>query len=181
MSNKPKIKAGRDHKSMPVQPPVNQRLWHYTHYHNFLKIVESKEIRTTSIGIHSKELPAAWFSSNPFFEQSARKASKDRKTGVIRRNLGPDEMLAAGHPAVRIEINPSKVKVYPWRLYKEVSGLPNEYAVNMEKAGMEMGANHSEWYASFQPVSLPNCFLPIEIWNGRGWVDIEKVNIETKK
>ncbi len=176
MSNKFKLK--KDRQFLPKPPLVTKRLWHYTAYQHLQKIIASGKIRVSSIRIDKRERPAAWFSSNPDFEQTAKKGVENSETGIVRHALGRDELLKAGFPPVRIEIDPSRVQVYDWEQYKKVSGISKKAAVDLEEAGINMGAAPSEWYASFQSVPLESCLLPIEIWNGQQWVNIREVNIE---
>ncbi len=173
MSNKFRVQKNRRIPQSPA--PVAKRLWHYTATQHLAKIIESREIKVAPIGTDPKELPAVWFSSNSDFEQSARKVVRDKDSGAVRLEATRDEMFKAGFPPVRIEINPSKVRAYDWETYKKISGLPDEAALRLERAGIEKGADPSEWYGSFQPVPLAGgCLFPIEIWNGRQWIDIER-------
>lgn len=173
MSNKFRVQKNR--RILPSPAPVVKRLWHYTAPQHLAKIIESREIKVAPIGTDPKELAAVWFSSNSDFEQTARKAIRDKESGAVQLEATRDEMFKAGFPPVRIEINSSKVRAYDWETYKKISGLSEEAALRLEQAGMEKGADPSEWYASFQPVALAGgCLFPIEIWNGRQWIDIER-------
>ncbi len=172
MSNKLKVK-----KDQPVVPPaerVAKRLWHYTTTKRLANIIETRKIKGTSIGTDEKELPAVWLSSNPDFEQAARNEIRDRDSVPAVPEATREELFKAGHPPVRIEINRTRVRACDWESYKKTSGISEETAAGLEQAGIETGAAPSEWYASFQPIPLAGgCLFPIEIWNGRQWVDIE--------
>ncbi len=176
MSNKFKAK-----KNTPAAP-VGKRLWHYTATRRLAKIIESRKIMATSMGIEPMEHPVVWFSSNPDFEQSARNEIRDKDNGSARPEATREEMFRAGFPPVRIEINTSKVRVLDWEGYKKMSGISEEAALGLEKAGVEKGAEPSEWYVSFESVPLAGgCRFPIEIWNGRQWIDIERARPGTHR
>jgi hypothetical protein len=148
------------------------RIWHYTIYDVLEAIFKSGEIKTTNIGVEAKEKPAAWFSINSDFEQTAKKAIQDPQTGKIKRNQGRDELFKAGFQCVRIEVN-QNLPFLTWKKYKNKSGISKQMAKAMEQVGIEQGANPDEWLALFKPVSLDDC-LNIEIWDGKEWVILAK-------
>jgi hypothetical protein len=150
----------------------NKRIWHYTVYQNWEGILESGFIKTSDTLIESGEKPAVWFSTNPNFEQTARKIIQDTETGEIKLNQGRDELFEAGFQCVRIEVVPT-LPFINWKKYKKISGISKGVAKAMEKVGIEQGANPAEWLALFEPVSLDYC-KNIEIWDGKQWVILMK-------
>jgi len=152
------------------------RYWHYTFFNNFQKIIESKEIRQSTILTSDKEKPAVWLSSNPEWEETVRKALKkpDEDNGRMTEPLSRDELFKRGFPAVRIEIDPRLVILHSWEEFKKVGGLSKKMANGLEKVGKSWGANPDEWWASFDVIPVTSCLLPIEIWSGKEWVDIEE-------
>ena len=173
MSNK--LKAKKSLRVPPPPAPVDKRLWHYTVTRRLAKIIETGKITVASPGIDPKELPGVWFSSNPDFEQTAKKEIRDKSSGAVQHKATREEMFRAGFPPVRIEIITDKVRAYDWQTYKKISGISEEAATRWEEAGIKEGADPSEWYVSLQPVALVGgCRFPIEIWNGQQWIDIER-------
>jgi hypothetical protein len=169
-----KLKVQKNKRILPSPAPVDKRLWHYTAIHYLPKIIENREIKVEPLG-GDRKLSAVWLSSNPDFEQTARKEIRDKSSGAVRLNATRDEMFKAGFPPVRIEINPSGVRVYDWKTCRKISGISEETAIALEQSGVENGADPSEWYVSLQPIPLAGGFrFPIEIWNGRQWIDIER-------
>ena len=178
MSNK--LKAKKNQRIPPPLAPVDKRLWYYTATRDLAKIIETGKIKVASMGMDPKEPPAVWFSSNSDFEQTAKREIRDKNSGAVQHRATRDEMFKAGFPPVRIEINTTKVRACDWETYKKISGISEEAALRLEEAGIEEGSSPSEWYASFQPVPLVGgCRFPIEIWNGRQWIDIEKARPES--
>ena len=181
MSNK--FKAKKNRPDLPPPAPVKKRLWHYTETRELAKIIESGAITVTPMGGNPdrKEFPAVWLSANADFEQAARKPIRDRETGAVCLYATREQMFQAGFPPVRIEIITAEVRAYDWNTYKKISGMSEDAAAGLEKAGIEKGADPLEWYASMQPIPLiGGCKFPIEIWNGRQWVDIERARPESR-
>lgn len=95
------------------------RYWHYTTFQAFKKILNDKEIRPANKGVYGSELPAVWFSTNPEWEETARKAIRDKQKGNQTHALSRDELFNAGVPPVRIEVNPSQTLLQNWKYHKK--------------------------------------------------------------
>jgi len=151
------------------------RYWHYTTFPALKKILKDEEIKPALKGIEGGEFPAVWFSTNPIWEETARKAVRDKETGEQTEALSRDKLFRAGFPPVRIEVDPQKVLLRSWKNHRKNSGISKIMAKGLEKTARAMGAEPKEWWVTYEPVSLFCCLLPIEVWNGIEWIDIEAV------
>jgi len=148
------------------------RFWHYTVYPSFLKILEDGQINY-AMRI-ANERPAVWLSTNPDWEETVRKAIGNRSTGEESEPLSRDELFAEDFIPVRLEIDPDSVKLFSWRNFKKNSGASRATIKALEKSAKQWGANPKEWYVCYEPILITSCLLPIEIWHGNEWIDIER-------
>ena len=154
------------------------RLWHYTFIQSFYNMTQDGVIKTSStVRISEMEKPVIWLSSNPVWEETVRKALRDPETGEISEALSRDELFQRGYPAVRIKTNSELVAVRSWRHFKKYSGIPKKEAKALAQVALKWGANPKEWWVSYEDIPLTSCLLPIEIWNGSKWIDIDQVNL----
>lgn len=144
--------------------------WHYTTYkHHLPKILAAGYIDTTRVGIDEGELAAAWFSTDPYFEPTARKMYS--VPGQPPRELTMDEMHQyAG--LVRIGVADETAPV-SWAGFRVHSGATKKTIKRLTIAGRKHGANPDNWFASFEPVPR-DTWLSIQKWNGTGWVDLDR-------
>ena len=149
------------------------RLWHYTIYHTFRKIVESGEIKTHTTA-RLNEKPVVWLSSNPIWEETVRKAIRNPETEEISMALSRDELFKRDFPAVRIEINTELVVIRSWRNFKKYGGISKKEAKGLEKVAIKWGANPKEWWVSCDNIPLRSCIWPIEIWNEKEWLALQR-------
>ena len=164
MGKKSKAKKNRRPETREADGP--KKFYHYTVLQTFEKIIHSGEIQPTSVKVNDNERPAAWFSTNPIWEETVRKrvARSEDEPGPL---LSRDGLSKAGFPPVRIEANPNRVHLIPWEELKRISGITRNEARRLERVAREWGANPHEWYATFNAVPLTSCLTPIEIWDGK--------------
>ena len=155
------------------------RCWHYTIFENAKGIIVSGEILPTGILAEHIDIPGVWLSTNPVWEETVRKVLRVPETGELTPELPRDELFKRGFPSVRIEIDPTLVPIHSWEDHKRITAMPREFAESVEKTGREWGGNPKEWYVSYKAIALTSCFQPMEIWNGKEWVNIE--TLFTKK
>jgi len=148
---------------------VNLRVFHYTTWPALVGILDTMEIRTTAIGLVKGEKPAAWFSINPDWEETVRKAFRT-ESGEQPPLLSRDALLDRGVVPVRIEVNPN-LPFLDWPHFKLMSGISQKLARGMETLAREWGANPDEWRALFSPVTIED-FRGFEAWTGVLWIDI---------
>ncbi|MBU4318281.1 MAG: hypothetical protein KKF30_13545 [Proteobacteria bacterium] len=153
------------------------KFWHYTTYPAFLNILEERKIRTTwataSIGL--LEGPRlVWFSTNDLWEQSVRKAIKSEIYEEKIKLLSMDELFRKGHYPVRLRTNERLSELMSWGRAKKQIGLTREHIKEIEGIANAWDSNIAEWWVCLEPVTMPQILLPVEMWNGRAWGDIEK-------
>jgi len=143
---------------------IPEKLWHYTAAKRLKEIVESREIRLTDKLIAKSEKPAVWVSSNPIWEFTATKMAKNN-SGLIKQ-LTKEEMYKL-FGLGRIEIVPNE-KYISWAKFKHKSRIPADYFFELERAGIDKGANPKDWFARFTSIPIEE-WIAIETWNGTAW------------
>jgi len=151
------------------------KYWHYTVCQSFEKIERSGEIQQ-SLCHDLHEIPAVWFSSNPDWEETVRKAIRDKKTGEVTKPLSRDELFQEGFAPVRIEISPDLVSLRTWKNHKKKSGITKKCSKALEKTAIDWGADPAEWFVSYAPVKMET-WKAVEIWSGEKWENILEIKI----
>jgi hypothetical protein len=147
-----------------------KKRWHYTTGNRLPLILESAVIRPATTGVPAGEHPAAWFSTNRVWEETAIKPYLDY-AGHLR--LGTRETTALYNGGlVRIEVAPETAP-HDWTAFKKLSGITSKAARSLEQAAAEAGASPHQWYVSFAPVPREK-WLSIERWDGEAWVPVEQ-------
>ncbi len=152
----------------------NQRIFHYTTFSKLRKILEDQVIKLTAVYIEPNEKPAVWFSTNPDWEETVRKAIANPETGEQSPPLSRDALFKVsetdykGALPVRIEVDP-ELPFLTWKQFKRQSGISKRMALGLEKAATEWGARPKEWFALFFPVAA-DFWLGVEFWDGESWV-----------
>lgn len=140
-------------------------IWHYTSGSHLKMILESGELRVSDW--ERKEgvkPPALWLSLNPIWENTATKMVL--AGGQYRWLTKEEQYLNFG--LVRFPIPFQKNALCSWAAYKHKSNTPLNVYWQLEKIGIERGANPSEWYASFKNIPLSEC-ISCETWDGEKW------------
>jgi len=145
-------------------------IWHYTIGQCLPGIFESNEIKLATTGLPRKVKPAVWFSTNPVWEETARKLHIDEEGKVHFGTKETTHIMGGG--LIRIEVFPEAAP-YIWKDYKRMSGKSKVFLKALESAAREQGANPEEWRVSFKPVSKEE-WLNVEIWDSKTdeWIDL---------
>jgi hypothetical protein len=126
-------------------------VYHYTTGDRFLRIVASQAILPATAHVEPPEIPAVWLSSAPVWEPSATKGVIE---DGVRRQASLAELIGLCGCLVRIEVDPYLV---PWlgsSEFLEALRIPENIHDRLIDAGLEMGANPSDWSAVAGPVPL---------------------------
>lgn len=149
----------------PAIMKINRQVkWHYTTLDRLQSIMEDGVIRFATELIHKKEKPAVWVSSNPFWEYTANKGIL--KNGIIR-TATLEEMIHIAGGLARIQILDT-LQVISWAKFKYVSGIPEWLYYRLQEIGYESGANPTEWFVSFKPIT-EEFWGKIEVNRGDKW------------
>lgn len=146
------------------------KIWHYTVDHHYKQIIKDGFIKTATLYVNESEKPAVWFSSNSHYEETVRKSLRDNETGELLKNLSKDALFERGVLPVRLEVNPSTVKLHNWEEFQLQSDIKKEVADSLVDVARGWGAHSEEWYASFEPVPIESGVIRVEWWNGQEWV-----------
>jgi len=146
------------------------KYFHYTLGQYLPSILSEKKIKKSPKYIKGNR-SAAWFSTNPIWEESVRKVPGLKLISGV--TCSRSKLLENKLTPARIEINPEKVKLLSWERFKKVSGISKWVAEGFEKLAPEWGANPKEWLASLKDVPLRDCLLSVEVWNGNIWFELK--------
>ncbi len=137
---------------------MHKPIYHYTTGDRFLRIIASREIRPATAHVEPPEIPAVWLSSAPVWEPSATKGVIE---DGVRRQASLAELIGLCGCLVRIEIDPAAVHLLEPCTFRDALRIPPDVHDRLIVAGLEMGANPTDWRAVAGPVPL-TAFLRIE-------------------
>jgi hypothetical protein len=126
-------------------------LYHYTTGDRFLRIIASRAILPATAHVTPPEIPAVWLSSAPVWEPSATKGVIE---GGVRRQASLAELVGLCGCLVRIEIDPSAVRLLGASAFRDALCIPEDVYGRLIAAGLEMGANPADWSAVAEPIPL---------------------------
>jgi hypothetical protein len=124
-------------------------LYHYTTGDRFSRIIASRAILPATAHVNPPEIPAVWLSSAPVWEPSATKGVIEEG---VRRQASLAELIGLCGCLVRIEIDPSAVAWLGPFEFRNALCIPEEVHDRLIAAGLEMGANPTDWSAVAGPV-----------------------------
>ena len=126
-------------------------IYHYTTGDRFLRIVASQAILPATAHVTPPEIPAVWLSTAPVWEPSATKGVIE---DGVRRQASLAELIGLCGCLVRIEIDPVRVLLLGPSDFREALRIPEDVHKRLIAAGLEMGADASDWRAVAGPVPL---------------------------
>jgi hypothetical protein len=126
-------------------------IYHYTTGDRFLRIIASRAIQPATAHVEPPEIPAVWLSSAPVWEPSATKGVIE---DGVRRQATLAELIGLCGCLVRIEINPAAVCCLEPGTFRDVLRIPPDVYDRLIAAGLEMGANPTDWRAVAGSVPL---------------------------
>jgi hypothetical protein len=130
--------------------------WHYTTGEKFKLIVESGFLLPTTAHISPGEKPVLWFSTHPYFEPTARKAFRERGT---LRILDVPELYQRAGGLIRFGLPTSDL--LSWEAIKGTAGMGRQVRRTLESSARRQGANPSDWWGCFEPVSVRDCKVEV--------------------
>jgi hypothetical protein len=122
-------------------PPI----YHYTTGDRLLRIIASRAILPATAHVAPPEIPAVWLSSAPVWEPSATKGVIE---DGVRRQASLAELIVLCGCLVRIEIDPNAVCLIEPGTFRDALRIPPNVHDRLIAAGLEMGANPSDWRAN---------------------------------
>jgi hypothetical protein len=126
-------------------------VFHYTTGDRFLRIIASRVILPATAHVEPPEIPAVWLSSAPVWEPSATKGVIE---DGIRRQACLAELIGLCGCLVRIEVDPSAVAWLRPSDFRKALRISEDVHARLIAAGLEMGANPTEWSAVAGSVPL---------------------------
>ena len=126
-------------------------VYHYTTGDRFLRIIANRAILPATAHVTPPEIPAVWLSTAPVWEPSATKGVIE---DGVRRQASLAELIALCGCLVRIEIDPTGVRLLGPSAFREALCIPPDVYDRLIAAGLEMGADPADWRAVAGPVPL---------------------------
>lgn len=148
---------------------AREKIWHYTTLGALQGIINEGKIRCDQIYIDG-EIPCVWLSVNQNWEETVRKSIKSTEEGVGTSQLSRDDLFSEGFYPIRIQVDPRIIKLSSWKSH--CKKIPKTIIQILEAAAKDWGANPNEWRVSYSPIPLTSFILPIEIWNGKEWIEL---------
>jgi hypothetical protein len=144
-------------------------IYHYTSLSHLIEIFKVGKLHTSQTEKMLKvKKPGLWFTSNSKWEHSAFKRFNDGKKEF---DLNTPEEFEKYIGCARFVTNLNSLFV-TFAKYKHKSKVNPLLWDKMAEIGKSKGANPSEWYATFSPLSINN--LDIEIYENGEWHSLKK-------
>ncbi len=148
-------------------------LYHYTSLSHLIEIFKTGKLLTSQTEKMLKvKKPGLWFTTNSQWEYSAFKRFNDGKKEF---DLNTPEEFEKYIGCARLITNLNSLFV-TFAKYKHKSKVNPLLWDKMAEIGKSKGADPTEWYATFSPMSINN--LDIEVYDGGEWFKLKKENGE---
>jgi len=144
-------------------------LYHYTSLSHLIEIFKVGKVLTSQTEKMLKvKKPGLWFSSNNKWEYSAFKRFND---GNKEFDLNTPEEFEKYIGCARLVTNLNSLFV-TFAKYKHKSKVNPMLWEKMAEIGKSKGADPTEWYATFSPMSINN--LDIDVYENGEWHSLKK-------
>ena len=148
-------------------------LYHYTSLSHLIEIFKVGKLLTSQTEKMLKvKKPGLWFSTNNKWEYSAFKRFND---GNKEFDINTPEEFEKYIGCARLVTNLNSLFV-TFAKYKHKSKVNPMLWEKMAEIGKSKGADPTEWYATFSPLSINN--LDIEVYENGEWYKLKKENGE---
>jgi hypothetical protein len=126
-------------------------LYNYSILNKLSAIQKSGKILTSPKEPLENEIPLAWLSSNPDWENTANKMALSRHGDFIALNKEQTQHLGNGLIRFKFNTETVKEKIYSWVEIMDNNFIPPDMVIQLVINGGVMGGNHEEWYGSVKP------------------------------
>jgi len=148
-------------------------LYHYTSLSHLIEIFKTGKVLTSQTEKMLKvKKPGLWFTTNSKWEYSAFKRFNDGKKEF---DLNTPQEFEKYIGCARLVTNLNSLFV-TFAKYKHKSKVNPLLWDKMAEIGKSKGADPTEWYATFSPMSINN--LDIEVYEDGEWFKLKKENGE---
>ena len=162
------------------------RKYHYTKGVCLPRIIESGEIRLSTINFFAKNEHAVWTSTNPVWEETVNKLHfEDPKNHILECYFGKFDYInlftylnrEGTHQLygglARIEVDPDTTP-FTFEQYVQISKIKKEDRMELLLGGYVMGADPDEWYVGYKPIQEEK-WIRIEVfdWDSQEWLPYE--------
>jgi hypothetical protein len=163
-------------------------VWHYTTAPRTERILDSGILIPATLGILPEEKPVLWFSSNPFWEQSACEVIEDASSPIGLKWFSMQETCDLYGGLFRFGVPVEET--IKWPEVGKRAGLRADVRKSVMKTARQKGADPKQWYG------IIGTNIPIKIeftqmlLDYRKWIDIptfmevydelEKITVEIR-
>lgn len=147
--------------------------YHYTNLQHAASIINDDKIIVSRFEKNNKHIykkAACWFSTNPHFEVGQFAAYQDGDGQTVE--IFDAEHMAKTIGAARFGFNKLKAFI-TYAKYKHDSKLGDNDWQHMNNTAQNIGADTTEWYASFQDIPLDLC-QSVEIYLDDEWQEYDE-------
>ncbi len=137
--------------------------WHYTITPIYFEILKSGYLKPSDSYLTPGEKPVLWFSSNPFWEETASKSLKDHGMTI---HLSMEETAQKAGGLVRFAF-PLELLVR-WPRIGQQANIKSKERKILEEAGIRRGADPRQWYGTLERINVDDC------------IAIERMKMETR-
>lgn len=131
----------------------NLNIYHYTTNLSLQGVLKDGVIKKSFENVPKKRMRAVWFSTNPFWEETANKSVLDMTTGKIRSGDKFDT-YNVGNGLARIQVRPEAAPV-TWADYVRIGRVPAKL-----QRGLITTAQHRLCTRTIRRVGLDSGLVP---------------------
>lgn len=162
--------------------------YHYTKGVCLPKIIESGEIRLSTLNSFAKNEHAVWTSTNPVWEETVNKLHyKDPKENYLVCHTWKFDPISSIEyldregthrlygGLVRIEVDPDSTP-FTFEQYLQISQIKKMDKMELVAGGYVLGADPDEWYVGYKPIQKDK-WIRIEVfdWDSQEWLPYKDV------
>lgn len=155
----PVVQTGSDH------PSGDLILWHYTTGQKFHSIWQDGLIVPATAGVPKREKPIVWFSSNQYWEQTAGKMLRMPDGTLAKLTMDQTRQHGGGLARIGVALETAPRR---WPALKRSSRMSPKMARALWAAGINDGADPTEWFGTFDPVPRES-WLAVQVLRDGAW------------
>ena len=139
-------------KSKSISTGLNEMAYHYTTGDIFIEICQTNILDPHKTVTPLGEKPILWFSTQPYFEQTAAKSVYCESAKNNIRRLTMLETMDLANGLIRFAY-PAE-SLIPWPQIGKQAYMSIKTIKQLEKEGRKQRANPTKWLGSFEPIKF---------------------------
>ena len=148
------MKKNRSTKRKPksISTGLNEMAYHYTTGDIFIEICQTNILNPRKTVTPPDEIPVLWFSTQPYFEQTAAKAVYCESAKNNIKRLTMLETMDMCNGLIRF-VYPAE-SLIRWPLIGRQACMSIKTIKQLEKEGRKQRANPTKWLGSIKPIKF---------------------------